>query len=200
MEQRKDIPWREGLYQVSNEWRVKSLKFWRERILRNSVWSWWYTFVKLCIPWTQKTASVHRMIMLAFVWPSMLEVNHKNGIKTDNRLENLEYCTPSENVKHSFRVLWHKSNFETNNPMFWKWKFWKDHHSSKIVYQYTKFNEFIRERDSARDAHRELSIDYNWIIQCCRWEYKLSWGFIWRYRDELPKCRADWVKQDLRGL
>jgi len=52
-----------------------------------------------------KTISVHRIIALAYFGKSNgLQVNHKNGIKTDNRVENLEYCTISENVLHSFRM------------------------------------------------------------------------------------------------
>lgn len=49
----------------------------------------------------RKQMQVHRLIMQAFVGHSMLTVNHKNGIKTDNRLENLEYCTLQENLKHA---------------------------------------------------------------------------------------------------
>ena len=49
---------------------------------------------------------IHRLIGLAFV-PKVEgknQINHKNGIKTDNRIENLEWCTNAENVKHSFKI------------------------------------------------------------------------------------------------
>lgn len=62
---------------------------------------------------------VHRLVLLAFVGniPKDMEVNHINGIKDDNRLDNLEYVTHSENEKHKYRILkrptikWEKSNF-----------------------------------------------------------------------------------------
>jgi HNH endonuclease/NUMOD4 motif len=53
---------------------------------------------------THKTHPVHRLIMLSFVGPRPkgLYINHKNGIKEDNRLSNLEYCTPSQNAQHAY--------------------------------------------------------------------------------------------------
>lgn len=62
--------------------------------------------IKLCANNKEKHFSVHRIIALTFIKnPNNLpEVNHKNGIKTDNRIENLEWCTKSENIKHAYRV------------------------------------------------------------------------------------------------
>ena len=50
----------------------------------------------------RRKAMVHRLVMKAFIGDNDLCVNHINGIKYDNRLENLEYCTTSENVKHAY--------------------------------------------------------------------------------------------------
>lgn len=54
-----------------------------------------------------KAYKVHRLIAYAFLGecPTGLQVNHKNGIKTDNRIENLEYMTAKQNTRHSFDVL-----------------------------------------------------------------------------------------------
>ena len=60
---------------------------------------------KLWINGVRKTVPVHRAIMLTFVGESNLTVNHINGNKEDNSLENLEYVTASENNLHRSKVL-----------------------------------------------------------------------------------------------
>ena len=55
--------------------------------------------------------AVHRLVCKYFLGDSNLEVNHKNGDKTDNRLENLEYCTRTENMRHAFATGLNKSPY-----------------------------------------------------------------------------------------
>ncbi len=108
----KDIKGYEGLYQVSNIGRVKSLpKEWvfgnggickHYGLILKDADSCGYRHVSLCKNGKVKTHNIHRLILLSFLGESDLQVNHINGDKSDNRLENLEYCTPSENAQHSY--------------------------------------------------------------------------------------------------
>lgn len=97
----KDIPGYEWKYQVSNIGLIKS----KNKILNPYINKYWYKQTILLKNKIKKTVLIHRMILLSFIWKSLLQVNHKNWIKTDNRLDNLEYCTHSENQLHRRRIL-----------------------------------------------------------------------------------------------
>lgn len=97
MEEFKDIPGYEGLYQVSNLGNVKSFRNPKERILKPSITNSGYAQVILCKSDTKKGVTIHQLIAMAFLnhTPCGLElvVDHINDIKTDNRLENLQVVT-----------------------------------------------------------------------------------------------------------
>ncbi len=69
-----------------------------------------YHYLNLSVGGKVKTTKIHRMVYEAFMGkiPEGLVINHKNGVKTDNRLENLEVMTTGENVLHGYRVLGRK--------------------------------------------------------------------------------------------
>ncbi len=108
MEIWKDVPWYEWKYQISNLWNVKSLNFnksKKEKLLKLIISFKWYYVVWLHNK-TQKMVSVHRLISLCFI-PNPLDFPHINHIdwnKLNNSIENLEWCTASENQKHAYRI------------------------------------------------------------------------------------------------
>ena len=102
----KDVKGFEGLYRVSAEGNVLSLR--RNRLLSTRrVNAAGYCIVILCNAGKHKTIAIHRLVATAFLGESPLPVNHRNGVKRDNRIENLEFLTAKENTAHAIRLgLW----------------------------------------------------------------------------------------------
>lgn len=85
---------------------VKTRKV-RERILKSHVNGNGYLFVTLRKNGKHAAINIHKLVSKEFIGkiPSGLVVNHKNGIKTDNRVENLEYCSKSRNTQHYYEII-----------------------------------------------------------------------------------------------
>lgn len=165
----KDIKNYEGIYQVSNLGRIKSLgrkdaigRIKKEKIMKENCNN--YVQIKLCYEQKQSNKYVHRLVAEEFLNNELncKEVNHINGIKTDNRVENLEWVTPRENQLHSYKLNLRKP-------------------TTKKVRQYNLKNKLIKEWNSLTEAARYYDISYTNISSCCNGKRKTSAGFRWEF-------------------
>lgn len=186
MEIWRDIKGYEGIYQVSSEGRIKSLRrvdksnhIVNEKIKDTIVNKYGYEMVTLWLNGSCKTLRVHRLVAEAFI-PNPENkpcIDHINTIKTDNRVVNLKWASSKENCNNPISKQ-HLSNALKGNTNS---KYGKMHHNSKKVYQYDKEGNFIREWDTVSDVARQLGVSQGNISSCCMGLRCTAYGFIWKY-------------------
>lgn len=177
----KDIPNYKGLYQVSNFGNVKSI--FNEKLLKPYVRKTGYVHVLLSKDGKRKCYTIHKLVMLAFVGESNgLDVNHIDGNKQNNKLDNLEYCTRKENSKHAWKTGLCKYTEKTRETA-------RNHcktvgqNNRKPVIQKDLNGNFIKRWNSIIEAGKTLNINRANITSCCKKNgtYKTAGGFIWEY-------------------
>lgn len=104
-EEWKSIP-RYDDYYASSLGRIKSKRFNRSKILKPNTNCKGYLYLTLCKNKIRKSMTVHSLISLTFIGnrPSNFDINHKDGNKKNNYIDNLEYCSRSDNMKHAFNT------------------------------------------------------------------------------------------------
>ena len=163
MEIWKDAKNYESLYQVSDLGNVKSLNYKntkKEKILSKINNGKNYLSVNLYKNKIKTRIYIHRIVATSFLDNSQNkeEVNHINGIRTDNRLTNLEWVTRSENHFHRYKVLGQKGvNFGKTGILNWK---------SKKVAKMDSFNNIIEIYPAVMEAMRITKINEGSIRSC----------------------------------
>ena len=176
----------EGLYEVSSIWRVKSLKYWKERVLKWSIGKDWHSTVNLYLKGIRWYTTISRLVAIHFISNplSLPCACHKIEVLDENWAlynwsDNLYWWTHKDNIQDMFKKWRARNHLQLNHPR--KWKFWKDNPLSKKVYQYTLDWEFIREWGATREIQMELWINRWNISACCLWKLKTAGGFIWKF-------------------
>lgn len=209
----KDILGYEGLYQVSNLGDVRSLKYAggnKVKMLKQATVNG-YKRVSLVKNGKGKNYLVHRLVAIAFIPnPDNLPiVNHKNEDKTNNNVNNLEWCTQEYNINYGTRNERASESMRgENNPCYGKHyseeykkklsekmrgennpyygKKGKEHPKSKPILMYDRKGNFIKRFDSIGDANEHFGKARNCshIGECLRGRKKTAYGYVFKYVEE----------------
>ena len=187
-----DIDTFKGNYQISNFFRVRSLdrvvkmgrfesayRTIKGKILKPHIFPNGYVYYKLFLNQKQKNEMAHVLIAKYFI-PNPENkpcVNHINGIKHDNRIENLEWATHSENLLHSFRVLKRKPSkamLGRKNELSV---------SSKKINKLSICGSLIKTYPSISEAARDLGNENKKgnILTALKNNNRSSYGYKWEY-------------------
>ena len=175
MEEWKDIEGYEGLYQVSNEGRVRSLNklvsskggsksLRKGKIMKPHIADNGYLRVILQNNGKIKNFPLHYLVIKTFVGekPEGMQINHKDECKTNNFVENLEYCTPKYNC-----------NYGDRNEKI------KEKNQKPVIALNTDGTIVLR-FNSAKDAEVE-GFSSSHICSCCKGKRKWHKGLFWKY-------------------
>ena len=171
----KDIKDYEGLYQVSNLGRVKSLerlaksnnnnyRIVKEKLLKQSEDKDGYKRVSLNKNNKSKLCTIHRLVAEAFIpnpnnYPC---INHKDENKQNNNLENLEWCTVKYNNNYGTRI----ERFKQKKQI--------------AIGQYDLNGNLIKKWNSAKEVYKTLGYDFSRIRKCCNNKSYKAYNCIWK--------------------
>ena len=174
----KDIKDYEGLYQVSNLGRIKSVEHYvnsntgqrlvKEHLIAKVKDKKGYYRVSLWKDNKDKHYLVHRLVAETFIPnpENLPTVNHKDENPSNNCVDNLEWCTNHYNLHYGNCIT--KISTTLGKP----------------VLQYTLDMVFIKEYPSAAEAFRQTGISQGNINKCCngKYRYKSAGGYIWKFK------------------
>lgn len=178
----KDIPDYVELDQASTFGRVKSLERVimrkngsflpiKEKILKPQISAFGYFQMQLHKEGNHKNFYIHQLILLTFKGNSSLDCNHIDCNKLNNNLENLEYITHKENIRHA----WRNGRMENIRNRAKKGIY------EKKINQLNLNNNFIQTFDSGKEASKKLKISTPCISACLHGIQKTAGNFKWEF-------------------
>jgi len=185
-EQWKDINGYEGLYEISSFGRVRSKHRLRHRatskdgIMKTFINRNGYECLRLSIDGVKHTVTVHKLVSVAFIKIENdleTDINHIDGNKANNHVENLERCTRSENLKHAYDIGLSKYRAYRKNTGI--------HVRCKKIIQMDINGSIIKEFESFKQAQSETNIKYTNISKVCRGLRDTAGGFKWKYKENI---------------
>ena len=163
----------EGTYQISNYGAVKNIKI--NKLLTPLIDKNGYIIYSLVKNKKSSLFKAHRLVAETFIQnvENKPQVNHKDGNKKNNYVENLEWVTNGENSKHAWETKLKTKKYRNEN------------HNSKKVLQFTLDGNFIKEYDCIKDAVIKLHLkSHTNISQCIHKKQKSAYGYIWKLKEE----------------
>lgn len=184
----KDIPNYEGHYQASNLGRIRSIK--KEiKILKEINRNDGYLFVNLSKNGKSKPIKIHKIIAYTFLKNNnnYTDINHKDGNKQNNCVNNLEFCNRSHNIKEAYRLKLRKPN-KTNIG------------KRKKVLQKDKDGKPIKIWDSIKEASIKLNIKDSNISQVCKSKRNYAGNYIWEYAYDTLETKTNALKKKMESI
>jgi len=171
-EEWRDVLGFEELYQVSNLGKVRTIKNGEAEMSQQENRNGYMT-VHLRNKGVERRAMVHRLVAEAFISnpDELRDVNHKNGDKSDNRVENLEWVTHLDNMTHSFRELGK---------------------NVRHIVQLSLDGVLIDRWNSITEAAEATGICRTDIGACCRGERTMAGAFEWKYEEDYEEPKEYW--------
>ncbi len=177
----KDVVWYEWYYKISNWGLVFSVI--NSKLLKTYINDSWYIQVQLAYKKKRVTTTIHRMVWIAFIdnIKNKPQINHINWIKTDNRVENLEWCTNSENQLHCNKLWLRKIPKWEEHSKPSLWKKWILSKKARKIWMYDIYGNLKEVFYWWREVYEKTWISQWNINEVCNGKRKLAWGFIWKY-------------------